>query len=123
MEKPISRQLHGVADLSYIPMVLALPKLAGFEDEKNAVTMTRVLAGNVLTVGLFTRAEWGVFKKIPFKTHLMLDIAAGVLAASAPWLLGFSKNKAARNAFLAIGAVEITAGLLSQPEEMPEYQD
>jgi len=123
MEKPISRQAHGIADLSYIPTVLALPKLAGFEDEKTAVTITRVLAGNILTVGLLTRAEWGLFKVIPFKTHLILDVAAGALAATAPWLFGFSKNKAARNAFLALGAVEIMAGLLSKPEEMPKYRD
>jgi hypothetical protein len=119
MEQPISRRQHGFADYSYIPLALAIPKLAGFEDEKNAVTMTRVLAGNVLTSTLFTRAEWGLFKKLPFKTHLMLDVAVGVLAASSPWLLGFAKNKAARNSFLLLGTLSLLGGVLSKPEEMP----
>ncbi|MBC6613038.1 hypothetical protein H8B15_19100 [Hymenobacter sp. BT507] len=120
MQKPISRRQHGFTDYSYIPLALALPKLAGFEEEETAVTLTRVLAGNILTSSLFTRAEWGLFKKIPFKTHLVLDVAVAVVAASSPWLFGFSKNKAARNSFLALGAFGLMAGTLSKPEEMPD---
>lgn len=119
MEKPISRRQHGFADYSYVPLTLALPKLAGFEQQKTAATLTKVIAGNVLLSTLFTRAEWGVFKKIPFKTHLTLDVAMGVLIAGAPWLFGFSRHKAARNAFLALGTTSLLAGTLTQPEEMP----
>ncbi|UOR03690.1 hypothetical protein MUN82_12095 [Hymenobacter aerilatus] len=118
MQKPISRRQHGFTDYSYIPLALALPKLAGFEEEETATTLTRVLAGNILASSLFTRAEWGLFKKLPFKTHLVLDVAVGVLAASSPWLFGFAKNKAARNSFLLLGAFGIMAGTLSQPAEM-----
>jgi hypothetical protein len=120
MNQPISRKQHGFTDYSYIPLALALPKLAGFEDENTAVTLTRVLAGNILTSSLFTRAEWGAFKKLPFKTHLLLDVGVGMLAASAPWLFGFADNKAARNSFLLLGAFGLAAGTLSRPEEMPE---
>jgi len=119
MEKPISRRQHGFLDYSYVPLAFTMPKLAGFEDEKTAVTATRVIAGNVLLTTLFTRAEWGLFKELPFKTHLILDVAAGALTAGAPWLLGFAKNKAARNAFLLLGTVSMLAGSLSKPEEMP----
>ena len=119
MEKPISRRQHGFTDYSYVPLALAIPKLAGFEDEKKAVTMTRILAGNILVGSLFTRAEWGLFKKLSFKTHLVLDVAVGTLAGSSPWLLGFAKNKAARNSFLLLATFGILAGTLSKPEEMP----
>jgi hypothetical protein len=119
MDQPISRRQHGFTDYSYIPLALTIPKLAGFEDEKSAVTMTRVLAGNIFVSSFFTRAEWGVVKTMPYKTHLILDVAVGVLAASSPWLLDFAKNKAARNAFLLLGTFGILAGTLSRPEEMP----
>lgn len=119
MEKPISRREHGFTDYSYIPLALTLPKLAGFENEKKAVNMTRVLSGNILISSFFTRAEWGVVKKMPYKTHLVLDVAVGLLAASSPWLLGFAKNKAARNSFLLLATFGILAGTLSKPEEMP----
>ncbi|MGI4872565.1 MAG: hypothetical protein ACRYFX_15485 [Janthinobacterium lividum] len=119
MNQPISRKQHGFTDYSYIPLALALPKLAGFADENAAVTMTRVLAGNILAGSLFTRAEWGLVKVLPFKTHLVLDVAVGLLAGSSPWLFGFAKNKAARNSFLLLAAFGILAGTLSKPEEMP----
>lgn len=122
MNQPISRKQHGFTDYSYIPLALAIPKLAGFEEEETAVTLTRVLAGGILTSSLFTRAEWGLFKTMPYKTHLALDVANGALAASAPWLFGFAKNKAARNAFLLLGAFGLLAGSLSRPEEMPEQR-
>jgi len=122
MEKPISRRQHGFTDYSYIPLALTIPKLASFEDEPTAVTITRVLAGNILMSSFFTRAEWGVVKKIPYKTHLVLDVVVGALAASSPWLFGFAKNKAARNSLLLLGSFGILAGMLSKPEEMPETQ-
>lgn len=120
MNQPISRKQHGFTDYSYIPLALAMPKLAGFEDEEKAVTLTRVLAGGILMSSLFTRAEWGLFKTMPYKAHLVLDVANGALAASAPWLFGFAKNKAARSSFLVLGLFGILAGTLSRPEEMPE---
>ncbi|MVN78441.1 hypothetical protein GO988_19085 [Hymenobacter sp. HMF4947] len=67
MEKPISRRQHGFTDYSYIPLALAIPKLAGFTDEKTATTMTRVLAGNILVSSLFTRAEWAYSRSYRLK--------------------------------------------------------
>ncbi|UOQ50825.1 hypothetical protein [Hymenobacter cellulosivorans] len=119
MNQPLSRQQHGFTDYTYLPLTLAMPKLAGFEHDKKAVALTQVLAGNVGLSSLFTRAEWGGFKKMPFKAHLALDVANGVLAAGAPWLFGFARNRRARNAFLFLGAFGLLAGLLTRPEEMP----
>lgn len=122
MHQPISRQAHGLADLAYVPMVAAAPKLFGFEEEKAAATACYALSGMALVSGLLTRAEWGAVKVLPFKAHLALDFVNSVAALAAPWLLGFAHNERARNAFLGIGAVGLTAGLLTRPEEMPEYE-
>ncbi|GAB2690282.1 hypothetical protein GCM10027037_11540 [Mucilaginibacter koreensis] len=119
MEKPISRKEHGFTDYSYIPLALLAPKLFGFNNEDKAVTLTRALAGNIMASSLFTRAEWGLFKKMPYKYHLALDVAAGVFALSAPWLFGFSKNKKALGTFIGLGLMGIMAGSLSRAEEMP----
>ncbi|RYY27476.1 MAG: hypothetical protein EOP41_03915 [Sphingobacteriaceae bacterium] len=117
MPKPISRKAHGFTDYSYIPLALAAPKLFDFEDEQ-AKLATRIQAGSVLLSTLFTRAEWGLFKTMSYKNHLILDVATGVFSITAPWLFGFSKNKKARNACLLLAAFNFSAGLLSEPEEM-----
>ena len=118
MNQPITRQQHGVSDFLYSPLVAAAPALAGFTEEKTATELAYVLSGTLLASTLTTRAEWGLFKLVPFKAHLAADTVLGVAAAAAPWLFGFADNKRARNAFLAIGAVGLMAGLLSRPEEM-----
>ena len=120
MNQPISRVQHGFTDYAYIPLVASAPYLLGYKDNKTAATLSYVLSSNVLATSLFTRAEWGVFKVIPYKVHLALDVVAGLTALSAPWLFGFAKDPKARTAFLAAGAFGLLAGLLSKPEEMPQ---
>ncbi|QMU29090.1 SPW repeat domain-containing protein [Adhaeribacter radiodurans] len=123
MKQPISRQMHGVADYSYIPTITAAPELFNFKEEKTATTLCRVLGGNLFLTSILTRAEWGLVKVLPFKAHLALDVAAGIFTASAPWLFGFADNTNARNAFLAFGLTSIAAASLSDPEELGEKED
>ncbi len=118
MEKPISRKLHGAADYAYAALTAILPELAGFEDDKTAKNLCRIISSGTLTYTLFTRAEWGLFRLIPFKAHLITDFTAGIFTLGAPWIFKFSGNKKARNAFLAIGLTSVMASLLTEPEEM-----
>ncbi|RYY07150.1 MAG: hypothetical protein EOP43_04125 [Sphingobacteriaceae bacterium] len=119
MEKPISRKEHGFTDYSYVPLTALAPELFGFEDEETAKLLARIQSGSILLSSLFTRAEWGLFKVMPYKMHLVLDTSVGLFSLAAPWLFGFSKNKKARNTFLMFAAFGLAAGLLSKPEEMP----
>jgi len=119
MEKPISRKQHCFADYASIPLIAVAPELFDFENEDTAALLCRIQSGTVLLTTLLTCAEWGLFKVIPFKTHLLIDVSLGAFSMAAPWVFGFSKNKKARNAFLMIGATSVAAGLLSKPEELP----
>ena len=120
MNQPISRREHGFTDYFYIPLVSAAPQLAGFTHEKTAATLCYVLSSSILVSSVFTRAEWGLVKVVPYKAHLAFDTLGGLTALLAPWLFGFAKNRRARNTFLAMGAFGLMAGLLSKPEEMPQ---
>jgi hypothetical protein len=119
MDKPITRVQHGFTDYSYIPLVSSAPHLVGFTENKTATTLCYVLSSTILASSLVTRAEWGLFKIMPYKAHLVLDTVGGLTALTAPWLFGFAKNRKARNTFLAAGIFGLMAGLLSKPEEMP----
>lgn len=120
MNKPITRVQHGFTDYSYIPLVASAPSLVGFTDNKTATTLCYVLSSTILASSLVTRAEWGAFKVMPYKAHLVLDVVGGLAGLSAPWLFGFAKDRKARNTFLAAGVFGLLAGLLSKPEEMPQ---
>jgi hypothetical protein len=120
VNKPISRRQHGFAEYSYITTVAAAPNLAGFEDDKTAASLCRCLSGAALATSLFTRAEWGLIRVIPYKVHVGIDFLSGILALGAPWAFGFSDNERARNTFLVMGATAVVVSLLSDPQEMPE---
>ena len=120
MEKPISRRQHAFTDYSYAPLVSSAPDLVGFKEEKAATTLCHVLSSTILVTSLFTRAEWGPIRVIPYKVHLAIDTIGGLTSLTAPWVFGFAKNKKARNTFLAMGVFGLIAGLLSKPEEMPK---
>ena len=118
MKKPITRVQHGIADYSYIPLVAIAPEIFDFKDEKVAKLLCRLQSGGTLLYSVFTKAEWGLFRKIPYKTHLAIDFSVGLLSLGTPWLLGFSKNRKARNTFLALGVTGILVSLLSDQKEM-----
>lgn len=120
MNQPITRVQHGFTDYTYIPLVASAPYLVGFSENKTATTLCYVLSSTILASSLVTRAEWGVFKLVPYKAHLVLDVVGGLAGLSAPWLFGFAKDRKARNTFIAAGLFGLMAGLLSKPEEMPQ---
>ena len=118
MFKPISRPMHGYTDYNYVATVSIAPEMMGFTDEEMATRLCRMLSSTIFVSSLFTRAEWGMVRVMPYTAHLIADTAGGALALSAPWLFGFAGNPRARNTFIAMGLFGLMAGLLSQPEEM-----
>jgi hypothetical protein len=118
--KLIPRPVHAVADYSYAALFSVAPELVGFTDEEIAARLSRVVSGGVLLTSLLTRYELGLVRVLPFKAHLGLDVAVGLLTLGAPFLFGFSGNRRARNFFVGLGAFSVLAGILTEPGEMPE---
>lgn len=112
----IPRPMHAATDYVYGAAILAAPKLAGFDDEPGAVLATRVHGAVTIAASLCTRYELGVLKLIPFKVHLLLDVAGGVLGLAAPWLFGFAHNKKARNTLLGFALFELLAVAISRKD-------
>ena len=109
----ISRRAHGFADYAYVALAAVAPKLFGFENKKQAASLCYTLSAATLLYTLSTKAEWGVIKAVPYKTHLLADFGAEVANLATPWLLDFSANRRARNVVIAFGLTGIAASLLS----------
>jgi hypothetical protein len=118
MRQLIGRKQHGVADYTYVPTVLAAPNLVHFASNTTPARLSRGFAAASLANALFTRAEWGAVKVLPYRAHLAIDAGTGVAALAAPWMFGFSNDRRARNTFLAMGVTALVVTLLSHPEEM-----
>ena len=116
MNRPISTKMHGILDYLTAPMLVALPRLLQWDNK-----LTNILTGaglGVLGYSLMTRYELGLFKLLPMKWHLALDMMSGAMLAAAPFLLlNDDERDSGVNAILAsIGAFEIAAALLTQPQ-------
>lgn len=119
MNKPISRKAHGFAEWAYIPLTALSPELMHFRNDARPRNLARIMAGLMLTSALMTRSEWGLFKVLPFKGHLLGDVGVSTLSLAAPWLAKFSQDTAARNTFLFLGLTGLLiSGLLTQRKEM-----
>jgi hypothetical protein len=109
----IPPKAHGFLDYAYAPLVWFAPQLGGFENDKTAVTLCRIISLATIGYSLFTNYKLGAVKKIPYKTHATIDIVAGAFNLASPWILKRQKQKATRNALLMMGLTSVIAGLFS----------
>lgn len=74
MTKPITCPMHRLlTDYPYIALVSSAPELVGFQDEKTASLLCRVLSGMIMASSFLTRVEWDIARVMPYKWHLVLD--------------------------------------------------
>ena len=90
--KFIDRKTHGYLDYIVGLLLIASPWLLGF-DRGGAETWVPVILGaGVIMYSLLTDYELGAARKIPFGTHLTLDILGGIFLAVSPWLFNFDEH-------------------------------
>ncbi|MGB1310198.1 MAG: SPW repeat domain-containing protein [Leucothrix sp.] len=86
----INSTLHGLLDYAAAVTLIIAPFVLGLAEQSAFAHWFSVAAGTGLTVySLMTQYAYSLAKIIPFKTHLMLDLAAAVVFLLAPFLFGF----------------------------------
>lgn len=88
--KLFSSQVHGYIDYSLGLLLVLAPYLLNFNDIDVARNVAQGIGVLILGQSLFTNYELGLFKVIPLKVHLMLDVLASLFLAASPFLLGFN---------------------------------
>lgn len=107
----IPTKVHGVLDYLVAVALIFAPMIFGFQAVGGAaVTIPVVLGIGLFIYSLLTNYEWGVFKVINMKYHLVIDILASSLLALSPWLFGFADE--AWNAWVPHVVVGLTVILV-----------
>lgn len=114
MPRFMPTSIHGVLDYGTVAMLLALPRL--LKPSRPAAGMITVAALSTLFYSMFTRYELGIKKLLPMRAHLAMDGMSGAAFLGAPALLR-DEDAAVRGALLGIGLFEISAALLTVPED------
>jgi hypothetical protein len=107
----IPTKVHGALDYIVAIALMLAPMIFGFQEVGGAaVAIPMVLGAGLFLYSLFTNYEWGVFKVINMRYHLIVDVVASTLLLLSPFLFGFINQ--APNAWVPHIAVGITVILV-----------
>lgn len=120
MDKMDSRT-HGTLDYLTVGFLLMLPRALRWNKSITS-TFTGAALGT-LVYSMLTRYELGIFRLLPFRTHLVLDALNGAFFCMAP-LLFRKHHPTVQATMVGIGLFEIVASVSTEDDtEQPEEYD
>lgn len=87
----IPTKVHGALDYIVAIALIFAPMIFGFQSIGGAAVAIPVTLGiGLFAYSLLTNYEWGVFKVINMRYHLVIDVLASSLLLLSPFLFGFA---------------------------------
>jgi hypothetical protein len=111
MKKPISPRLHGALDYATAATAAVIPMLSRMSP--SATRTAETWAASYAALSAFTDYPLALKREVPFRAHGAVDKALGLVIPALPWLLGFARDRRARNFFLALAGVSILVTALT----------
>lgn len=111
MQKPISPRAHGLLDYATAGAAAVVSRLANFS--RPAARTAQAWAAGYSVLSALTDYPLSLKRAVPFKAHGALDAAMAPLFPALPWLLGFARDRRARNFFLGLAAITVLATVLT----------
>lgn len=112
--KVINTRTHGYLDYIMGILLIASPWMFDFARNGAETWVPVILGVSTILYSLFTNYELGVSRRIPMRTHLMLDTVSGILLAVSPWIFGFADY--VWQPHLILGILELGAVLMTKRE-------
>ena len=115
----VTKNIHAYLDYPVAISLMGLPFLLGLgASNPLALKISPVVGLAAFLLTVFTDHHLGMIRVLPYKLHLAVDLAVGVLFLVLPFALGFSGLDAAY--YWLNGAAVVTVIGLSKPEpQMP----
>jgi hypothetical protein len=117
---PIPRFLHGLIEYAAGVLLILAPFLLAFDS--NAAFALGIVAGVVvIVVAASTEGPTSLIDSIPLAAHLLLDFALAAVLIAAPFLFGFSDERAPTAFYLVLGVAHllVTIGTRFKPAPVP----
>ncbi len=111
MKKPISPRLHGVLDYATAATTAVMPLLSRMSPR--AARTAETWAAGYAVMSALTDYPLAVKRRVPFRAHGTVDQVLSVLLPAMPWIIGFARDRRARNFFLALAGVSIVVTALT----------
>jgi hypothetical protein len=111
MRKPISPKLHGALDYATSATAAVMPLLSRMS--RPATRTAETWAASYAALSAFTDYPLALKREVPFRAHGTIDRALAVVIPALPWIIGFARDRRARNFFLALAGVSILVTALT----------
>ena len=111
MQKPISARTHGILDYATAGATAVLARVLGFSGP--ATRTASVWAAAYSGLSALTDYPLALKRAVPFRAHGAMDAVMAPIIPALPWLLGFARDRRARNFFLALAAVTVVVTALT----------
>lgn len=108
----INTKTHGYLDYAVGILLIIAPWLFDFYRGGAESWVPILIGAGTIIYSLMTDYELGASKVISMKTHLTLDVIAGIFLAASPWIFGFADYVFWPH--LIVGIAEIGAGLMTE---------
>jgi hypothetical protein len=113
----VSTKTHAILDYTAGVLLVAAPLIFEFHNGTAAHWIPIINGVAVLLLSVITNYEGGIFRFISMRTHLTIDVVAGIGLALSPWIFGFSNTVFLPH--LMLGLFEIAAGLATDRMPFP----
>ena len=100
--KLISIKLHSILDYIFGIFLILSPWIFMFNKDVFDAGSPIIIGVFVILYSFFTRYNYSLFKVIPIRVNLLLDVTCGVALAISPWLLNFSDIVYVPHLFLGV---------------------
>ena len=112
----VSKTIHAWLDYPVALALVALPFLLGLgSSHPLALVIAPIVGVAAFVLTVFTDHHLGLLRVLPYRLHLAVDLAVGLLFLALPLALGFAGLDAAF--YLANGAAVVIVIALSKPED------
>ncbi|HYF40215.1 MAG TPA: hypothetical protein VD930_11035 [Gemmatimonadales bacterium] len=111
MNKPISPRTHGLLDYATAGATAVLSRVLGFSPP--AARTAQTWAAGYGALSALTDYPLAVKRAVPFRAHGAMDAVMAPIIPALPWLLGFARDRRARNFFLGLAAVTVIVTALT----------
>lgn len=114
----VTKNLHAWLDYPVALALIALPFLLDLgQTNPLALTISPIIGVAAFLLTVFTDHQFGVIRVLPYKLHLAVDLAVGLLFLALPFALGFFGLDAAFY-WINGAAVVLVIGLSAPESEM-----
>ncbi|MES2131642.1 MAG: SPW repeat protein [Bacteroidota bacterium] len=122
--KLISIKLHSILDYVFGIILILSPWIFMFNKDLSNAGTPVIIGGFVIAYSLFTKYNYSLFKIIPFRFNLFLDVCCGFVLAVSPWIFHFEDIVYIPHVFLGIVQILLAANTNRDPRfsklQMPE---